>query len=153
MLQQRQSRVAQFKARNQAQAAQTQPTATTSAREQLFSERRQDDVLQSTEALMTHNREEQEQLSNRLLELARTLKESSLQFSSSLEAEKDVMSRAEGSLDKSAQGMDQAEKKMGMLRRMSEGQGWLGRLKLYGMIAGLWLACFLLVFVGPKLRF
>jgi len=42
---------------------------------------------------------------------------------------------------------------MGMLRKMSEGQGWWGRIKLYAFIFGLWVVCFLVVFVGPKLRF
>lgn len=70
----------------------------------------------------------------------------------SIESEKDVMKRAEGGLDKSAQGMEAAERKMGMLRRMSEGQGWYGRIKLYGFIFALWIGCFVLVFIGPKLR-
>ena len=72
--------------------------------------------------------------------------------SSSLEAEKDVLKRAEGGLDKSSQGMEAAERRMSMLRRMSEGQGWWGRIKLYAFIFGLWVACFLVVFVGPKIR-
>jgi hypothetical protein len=42
---------------------------------------------------------------------------------------------------------------MGTLRRMTEGKGWWDRIKLYGMIAGLWLIAFLIVFVGPKIRF
>ena len=63
-----------------------------------------------------------------------------------------MLRRAEGGLDNSASGMEAADRKMGTLRRMTEGKGWLARMKLYGIIAGLWLACFLLVFLGPKLR-
>ena len=142
------------------QARDNKIAASTSAREQLFQGRKSeaeqqqtDPSISKTETLMSHNRTEQETLTNGLLDLAAALKQSSLQFSSSIEAEKDVLKRAEGGLDKSAQGMDAAAAKMSTLRRMSEGQGWWGRLKLYGMIFGLWLACFLLVFVGPKLRF
>lgn len=151
--QQTQSLQQELRARKPLQASDNRSAASTTARDQLFAGRKQHPDLETTEALMSHNREEQDALSKGLLGLARALKDSSLNFASSLEAEKDVMKRAEGSLDKSAQGMDQAEKKMGLLRRMSEGQGWWGRMKLYGFIAGLWLACFLLVFVGPKLRF
>jgi len=132
--------------------------ASSTVREQLFTGRTKDaepstSDLNRTEALMSHNQTEQETLTTGLIGLARALKESSLQFSSSLEAEKDVLRRAEGGLDKSAQGMEAAGQKMGMLRRMSEGQGWWGRIKLYAFIFGLWFAAFALVFIGPKLRF
>ncbi|TKA65474.1 hypothetical protein B0A55_09355 [Friedmanniomyces simplex] len=132
--------------------------ASSTAREQLFTGRTKQSEpttsdLNRTEALMSHNRTEQETLTTGLIGLARALKESSLQFSPSLEAEKDVLKRAEGGLDKSSQGMEAADQRMGMLRRMSEGQGWWGRIKLYAFIFGLWIACFLLVFIGPKLRF
>lgn len=138
-----------LRSRKPLQAADNRDAASTTAREQLFSNRstqsQQDPNLSQTETLLTHNRTEQESLTTGLLSLAQALKQSSLQFSSSLEAEKDVLKRAEGGLDKSAQGMEAAEKRMGMLRKMSEGQGWWGRLKLYGFIFGLWVACFLVV--------
>lgn len=146
----------ELRSRRPLQASDNRAAASTSAREQLFSSRPQqqpEPSLQQTETLMSHNRTEQEALTTGLLGLARALKDSSLQFGSSLEAEKEVLKRAETGLDKSAQGMDAAQQKMGVLRRMSEGQGWWGRLKLYGFIFGLWVACFLLVFIGPKLRF
>lgn len=127
-------------------------TGISSAKQELFAGKKQHLDFETSEALINHNTKEQEALTNGLLGLARALKQSSLNFASSLESEKEIMARAEGGLDKSAQGMDAAERKMGMLRSMSEGQGWYGRLKLYGFIGGLWLACFLLVFVGPKLR-
>ena len=87
-----------------------------------------------------------------MLSLAQALKQSAQQMGVSIESEKDIMKRAEGGLDKSAQGMEAAERRMGMLRRMSEGQGWWGRVKLYGFIFALWVGCFLVVFLGPKLR-
>jgi hypothetical protein len=49
--------------------------------------------------------------------------------------------------------MEAAGKRMGMLRRMTEGKGWFGRMMLYAWIAGLWVVAILLVFVGPKFRF
>jgi hypothetical protein len=133
--------------------------ASTSAREQLFGGTARRTTTEGggevprTETMMSHNRTEQEALTNGLLGLARALKESSVQFGASLEAEKETLKRAEGGLDRNAQGMQAAEKKMSMLRRMSEGQGWWGRIKLYAFIFALWVACTLLVFIGPKLRF
>ena len=145
----------ELRSRRPPQASDNRDAASTTAREQLFADRaepEQDSSLSQSETLLSHNRTEQETLTTGLLGLARALKESSVQFSSSLEAEKDVLKRAEGGLDKNAQGMEAAGKKMSMLRRMSEGQGWWGRIKLYAFIFGLWIACFLVVFVGPKLR-
>ncbi|WPH02540.1 Hypothetical protein R9X50_00540500 [Acrodontium crateriforme] len=147
----------ELRARRRLQVEGNRDAASSTAREHLFAGRPREPQPQSeteqTEMLMAHNRGEQENLTSGLLGLARALKESSQQFSSSLEAEKDVLKRAEGGLDKSAQGMEVAERKMSTLRKMSEGQGWYGRIKLYAFIAALWLACFLLVFIGPKLRF
>ena len=146
----------ELRSRRPLQASDNRSAASTTAREKLFADRSQSrqDIpgLSQTETLLSHNRTEQETLTTGLLGLARALKESSMQFSSSLEAEKDALNRAEGGLDKNAQGMEAAGKKMSMLRRMSEGQGWWGRIKLYAFIFALWVACFLLVFVGPKLR-
>ena len=149
------SEQSELRSRRPLQASDNRDVASTSAREELFANRSQpkpDPSLSQSETLLSHNRTEQETLTTGLLGLAKALKESSIQFSSSLETEKDVLKRAEGGLDKSAQGMEAAGKKMGMLRRMSEGQGWWGRIKLYAFIFGLWIACFLIVFVGPKLR-
>lgn len=87
-----------------------------------------------------------------MLGLAQALKASSINFSQSLETEKDTLKRAEKGLDQNAQGMDAAERNMGMLRRMTEGKGWWGRIRLYAMIGALWFFCFVLVFVVPKIR-
>lgn len=143
----------ELRSRKPLSAADNRSAASTTARENLFAGRKQHPDLETTEALMSHNRSEQDALTKGLLGLARSLKESTVNFGASLEAEKDVMKRAEGSLEKSSLGMDAAGRKMGTLRRMSEGQGWWGRIKLYGCIFALWVFLFLVVFLGPKLRF
>jgi hypothetical protein len=107
----------------------------------------------STEQVLESANRDQDLLTTSLVTLAKSLKQSSMQFASSLESEKDVLRRAEGGLDKNSMGMEAAGNRMTTLRRMTEGKGWWGRIKLYAIIAGLWIAAFLLVFVGPKLRF
>jgi hypothetical protein len=146
--------------RGESQQSSSSTTAHTSARDQLFAARTQTTSdglstsdIQRTETLLSHNRTEQESLTDGLLGLARALKQSSQAFGASLETEKEVLARAEKGLDKNAQDMEGASTRMSTLRKMSEGTGWWGRIKLYGFIAGLWLVCFLFVFLGPKLRF
>jgi len=56
-------------------------------------------------------------------------------------------------LEKGSAGMEAAEKRMGMVRRMSEGRGLWGRLLMYVWIGGLWVLALAVVFVLPKLRF
>jgi hypothetical protein len=85
--------------------------------------------------------------------MATALKESSKAFGSSLEAEKSTLNRAVEGLDKNEIGLEAASKRMGHLRSLTEGRGWLGRMLLYAYIAGLAVLAILLVFVGPKLRF
>ncbi|OCK84118.1 hypothetical protein K432DRAFT_389782 [Lepidopterella palustris CBS 459.81] len=135
---------------------QAQPSAAATTSSALFSQSHklgQDASLVQTESLLSHNRTEQEALTTSLLSAAQELKSKSLQFGSSLEFEKSILDRAVEGLDKNAAGMEAAGQRMGTLRRMTEGKGWLARLKLYGMIFGLWVLAFLIVFVGPKLRF
>ncbi len=110
-------------------------------------------VPDDTEVLLSRDRREQESLTEGLLEMAKQLKQQSLHFGNTLESDKSVLDRAVSGLDKNTLGMDAASRRMGTLRRMTEGKGWWARLKLYGMIAGLWLIAFLIVFVGPKIRF
>lgn len=142
----------ELRARKPLSSTDNRSAASTTARQELFAGRKQHPDVETAETLMSHNRTEQEALTNGLLGLARALKESSVNFGNSLETEKEVLKRAEGGLDSSSKGMEAAERRMGMLRRMSEGQGWWGRMKLYAFIFGLWVVAFLLVFVGPKLR-
>lgn len=132
-------------------------TATSTARAQLFSARPLQNATNPTislhETLLTHHRHEQDALTSSLVALARELKTSAQNLGAGLAEEKhEVLGRAAGALDASAQGMEAAQVRMGRLRRMAEGQGWWGRVKLYAMIVGLWVACFGVVFVGPKLR-
>jgi hypothetical protein len=147
----------ELRARKQQQplsASDNRSAASTTARETLFSGMQKQHLDSSnTETLMSHNRTEQEALTTGLLGLAKALKQNSVAFGASLEQEKEVLKRAEGGLDNSAKGMAAAERRMGLLRRMSEGQGWWGRIKLYAFIFALWLAAFAITFIGPKLRF
>ncbi|KAL4895897.1 hypothetical protein BDV59DRAFT_199871 [Aspergillus ambiguus] len=108
--------------------------------------------LQATEQTLSDHRAEQEELTNSLLSLATQLKTSSQAFQSSLESEKSVLQRAVDGIDRTTSNMEAAERRMGMLRRMTEGKGWWGRIMLYAWIFGLWLVAVLIVFLGPKLR-
>lgn len=143
-------------------AAPAQDTATTTS-SSLFAGRSKsptspgtaaDGAAPSTQAttILEHHSAEQESLTASLVALASSLKASTNQFSASLEAEKSVLDRAGEGLDRNVSGMEGAQRKMGVLRRMTEGKGWLGRIMLYAWIAALWIAAFLIVFVGPKLR-
>ena len=96
---------------------------------------------------------EQDALTTSLVALASQLKAQSQHFSATLATDEAVLTRATAGLDASGQGMEAAERKMGMLRRMTEGKGWWARLRLYALIGPLWVAAFLVVFVGPKIRF
>ncbi|KAH8722739.1 hypothetical protein GQ44DRAFT_621957 [Phaeosphaeriaceae sp. PMI808] len=112
-----------------------------------------DPTLAQSEALLSHNHGEQESLTKSLLDMAKQLKQQSQHFNQTLESDKSVLDRALSGLDKNQLGMEAASRRMGTLRKMTEGKGWLARMKLYGMIFGLWFVAFLVVFVGPKLRF
>jgi hypothetical protein len=105
------------------------------------------------EEALTTSRLEQETLTTSLLSLASQLKASSQTFQSTLENEKSVLDRAVAGIDKTSSTMEAAGQRMGMLRRMTEGKGWWGRMMLYGWIFGLWVVAVLIVYVGPKLRF
>jgi len=111
------------------------------------------DQTAQTETLLTHHSHEQESLTSSLLQLAQKLKESSHSFAASLESEKSILERAGEGLQRNTGGMEAAERRMGMLRKMTEGRGWWGRMIMYAWIAGLWVAALVVVFVLPKLRF
>ncbi|CAI6332379.1 unnamed protein product [Periconia digitata] len=112
-----------------------------------------DTATTQAEAVLAQNRSEQEALTSGLLEMAKQLKQQSMHFGQTLEGDKGVLDRAVSGLDKNTQNMDAASQRMGTLRRMTEGKGWWARIKLYAFIFGLWLVAFLIVFVGPKIRF
>lgn len=109
--------------------------------------------LATSETLLSHQRTEQETLTDSLLEMAAALKNSSKAFASSLESEKDVLSNTGANLEKNSLGMEAAERRIGSLRRMTEGKGWWGRMMMYAWIAGLMVIAILIVGVLPKLRF
>ena len=96
---------------------------------------------------------EQVDLTSSMVALVAQLKSSTLAFSSSLELDNEALTRAQEGLEKNESGMEAAGKRMGMLRRMSEGKGWWGRIMLYAWIGGLWVVAIGLVFIGPKFRF
>jgi hypothetical protein len=112
-----------------------------------------DPSLAKTEAALSHERNEQESLTTNLLDMAKLLKQQSIQFGQTLEGDKSVVDRALAGLDKNTLNMDAASRKMGTLRRMTEGKGMWARFKLFGIIGGLWVFAFLIIAVGPKIRF
>lgn len=130
----------------------TSPSATTSAL--LFGDRpNSTPALSTTEAILDHQRREQDLLSESILKIASDLKASSLSFSETLEQDKDVVARAAQGLDRNERGLEAAARRMGMLRRVTEGKGWWGRVMLYAWIYGLMLVLVVVVFGLPKLRF
>jgi hypothetical protein len=127
------------------------PTATTTSSSNTINKKTQSKPTAEKE-LSTH-RMEQEDLTSSLLSLASQLKSSSKTFQSTLEGEKSALDRAVSGIDRTSSTMEAAGKKMGLLRKMTEGKGWWGRMMLYAWIFGLWVVAILIVFVGPKLRF
>lgn len=110
--------------------------------------------LPTTESSLTSANRTHDSLTSSLVTLASQLKSQSLAFQTHLSnADATLLDRALTGLDQNLTQMANASKGMAFVRRMSEGQGWLGRLKLYAMIFALWIVVILLVFVGPKLRF
>lgn len=112
----------------------------------------QDEAMDAAERLQSSESRSAE-LTTSLLSLAQQLKASSSKFQSSLSADEETLKRAGEGLDKNETQMEATRKRMGLLTRMSEGEGWWGRMMLYAWIFGLWLVALLLVFVFPKLRF
>ena len=107
----------------------------------------------TTEALLTHNRTEQENLTTAMLSIAAQLKQQSRAFAASLEGEKEILDRTAQGLDKNELGLEAAQRKMGFLRSYSEGKGWWGRMVMYVWIFALMILAVVIVFVMPKLRF
>ncbi|KAM0284855.1 hypothetical protein ACHAQH_001776 [Verticillium albo-atrum] len=142
-----------------------QDTAATTARAALFANRRTNTGLSAktaattgsstatAEAILDHQRAEQDALSGSILKMASALKASSQRFSTTLEEDKALLGRAGEGMDRTEKGMDAASRRMGALKRMTEGKGWYGRMILYAWVYGLMIALVLLVFVLPKLRF
>ncbi|KAL7799958.1 hypothetical protein V8C37DRAFT_363592 [Trichoderma ceciliae] len=132
-------------------------SAHSTARAALFANRRQPASPQTStataEAILDQQRVEQDAISNSILKMASALKESSKNFSATLEEDKNVLSAAGASMEKSEMSMEAAQGRMGSLKRMTEGKGWWGRMMLYAWVYGLMVSLILFVFVFPKLRF
>ena len=109
--------------------------------------------LPATERSLLDSSRVHEDITASLVNMATQLKQEQRKLQFSLGQDQGILGRAMEGLDVSLSGMEAASKNMKFLERMSEEEGWLGRLKLYAMIFGMWVAAFLLVFVGPKLRF
>lgn len=109
--------------------------------------------IKSTERALLDSSRTQETLTTSLVSMAAQLKQQSKAFQFALDQDKGLLDRALEGLDRNISGMEAASKNMAFLKRMSEGEGWWGRMKLYAMIFGMWIAAILLVFVAPKLRF
>ena len=95
----------------------------------------------------------QEALTTSMVSMAAQLKQQARAFQFGLEQDKGLLGRAIDGLENNVTNMTVASGTMQTLKRMSEGEGWWGRMKLYAMIFGLWVIAILLVFVMPKLRF
>ncbi|KAK4232156.1 hypothetical protein QBC38DRAFT_464545 [Podospora fimiseda] len=134
----------------------TAPSAETTARSALFGQEKTSSstaIIKTSEAILDHQRAEQDALSESILKLASDLKASSQAFSQSLEEDKELVESTGQRMSKTGEGMEAVTKKMGMLQRMTEGKGWWGRMYLYAIVYGLMVALILFVGVMPKLRF
>ena len=131
----------------------------TTARAALFANRRKPTAAEpqtstaTAEAILDHQKQEQDALSDSILKMASALKSSSQKFSTTLEADKDVVGRAGEGIEKTERSMEAARGRMGVLKKMTEGKGWWGRMILYAWVYGLMLTLVVFVFVLPKLRF
>lgn len=96
---------------------------------------------------------DQEALTSSLVSLAAQLKQQTRAFQFGLDQDKGLLNRALEGLEGNITGLEAASKNMQFLKRMSEGEGWWGRMKLYAIIFAMWVMAILLVFVMPKLRF
>ncbi|KAH6841104.1 hypothetical protein B0I37DRAFT_386135 [Chaetomium sp. MPI-CAGE-AT-0009] len=110
-------------------------------------------AISTTEAILDHQRSEQDALSESILKLASELKASSQAFSASLDEDREVVDRAGRGMSRTGENMEGVARTMGALQRMTEGEGWWGRMRLYAIVYGLMVVLVVVVFVLPKLRF
>jgi len=106
----------------------------------------------TAEALQDRHRHEQDSLIEQILQFSSGLHATALRFNDKMESEKLTLQKAEHAMDKAETGMESAGRRMTGLRRITEGEGWWGRMKLYAFIYGLMLLLVVVVFVLPKLR-
>lgn len=109
--------------------------------------------VSTTEAILDHQRKEQEVVTEELLRMASQLKLSSQKFGEALQEDTEVLGHAVKGLNKNELSLEAAARRMGAITRMTEGKGWYGRIMLYAWIYGLMVVLVLVVFALPKLRF
>ncbi|KAG6001684.1 hypothetical protein E4U21_003915 [Claviceps maximensis] len=150
----------ELRSRSSAHIATSAPIATEShstARAVLFASRREPveprTSTATAEAILDQQNAEHNVLSESILKMASALKASSQKFSSTLDADKELLGKAGEGIAKTEQSMDKARGRMGTLRKMTEGKGWWGRMMLFAWVYGLMVGLLLLVFLMPKLRF
>lgn len=137
----------------QAQSIDTAQT-TGATRSLLFGDHTKDvSEVATSEAILDHQRKEQEIVTEDLLRMASQLKLSSQKFGEALQEDTEVLNRAGEGLSKNELSLEAAARRMGAITKMTEGKGWYGRIMLYAWIYGLMVILVLLVFVLPKLRF
>ena len=64
-----------------------------------------------------------------------------------------MVDKAGHGMTKTGERMEGVTKRLGVLSRMTEGEGWWGRMRLYAIVYGLMVVLVLVVGVLPKLRF
>lgn len=109
--------------------------------------------VSTTEAILDHQRKEQEVVTEDLLRMASQLKVNSQKFGEVLQEDTEALGHAVKGLDKNELSLEAAARSMGAITKMTEGKGWYGRIMLYAWIYGLMVVLVLLVFALPKLRF
>lgn len=109
--------------------------------------------VSTSEAILDHQRKEQEVVTEELLRMASQLKLSSQRFGEALHEDTEVLGHAAKGLGKNELSLESAARRMGAITKMTEGKGWYGRIMLYAWIYGLMVVLVLIVFVLPKLRF
>lgn len=109
--------------------------------------------VSTTEAILDHQRKEQEVVTEDLLRMASQLKINSQKFGEVLQEDTEALGHAAKGLGKNELSLEAAARRMGAITKMTEGKGWYGRIMLYAWIYGLMIVLVLLVFVLPKLRF
>lgn len=109
--------------------------------------------VSTSEAILDHQRKEQEEVTEDLLRMASQLKLSSQKFGAALQEDTEVLTHAGQGLSRNELSLEAAARKMGAITKMTEGKGWWGRIMLYAWIYGLMVVLVLIVFVLPKLRF
>ncbi|KAF3198749.1 hypothetical protein TWF191_004769 [Orbilia oligospora] len=124
------------------------PTAT-AAPSSKYSEKDENAEL-SAEEQLSHDRHEQDDLSESLLKMAEQLKANSRRFADELEGEKDILRTAADGLDKNTTGLQGAGLRM---LKLKQGQDvtWWYQLKVFAALLGLALTA-IIIFWLPKLR-